>query len=196
MMVNQVLSFYALGCKGMGSMAKISTSKLNKLAEDGVIDMSLQVPIDRNTFVSIPQVVQGFNTDIQDAFEVTEEFKEEVRPPMERVFVKRGWGATDEQSLLISFGMDIVSKVTVLMKLRKEGNMQLKRFAEMTQMARGQDVKFTTEDAPVTPPPPPQTKKTKTEEKNKDAQNKMVKVQNPDIKVNKHDLDQIDVDNV
>jgi hypothetical protein len=158
--------------------------------------MSLQVPIDRNTFVSIPQVVQGFNTDIQDAFEVTEEFKEEVRPPMERVFVKRGWGATDEQSLLISFGMDIVSKVTVLMKLRKEGNMQLKRFAEMTQMARGQDVKFTTEDAPVTPPPPPQTKKTKTEEKNKDAQNKMVKVQNPDIKVNKHDLDQIDVDNV
>jgi hypothetical protein len=166
-----------------------------------MIDMTLRVPVDRNTFVSIPQVVQGFNSEIQDAFEVTEEFNEKVRPPMQKVFAKRGWGVTDEQSLLLHFGMDIASKVTVLMKLRKEGNMQLERFMTMTDESErrkqeGVKAKFTTKDARENTPPPPPIPESKNEEKNKDAENKMVATQNPDIKVNKHDLDQIDVDNV
>jgi hypothetical protein len=204
-LVEQTLNMYALGCKGLGSLAKISEKKVNKLSNDGLIDTNIRIPIDAHTSVSIPQVVQGFNSEIDDTFQVDDDFKDSVRPAMTRVFIKRGWGMTDEQQLLLAFGMDIAQKGAIVMKLRKEGDMQLKRFMEMTDYANGKKVNFVTEDAPVTPAPQndepvseePQMEvvKKKRGRKNK-KENDMVSTINPDLNVSKHDLDQIDVDNV
>ena len=45
-----------------------------------------------HTSVTIPQVVQGFNGEIDDAFSVDEDFKDSVRPAMTRVFIKAWLG--------------------------------------------------------------------------------------------------------
>ena len=211
-LVEQTLNMYALGCKGLGSLAKIKEKKVNSLAQDGLIDMNLRVPIDAHTSVSIPQIVQGFNSEIDDTFKVDDDFKDSVRPAMTRVFIKRGWGMTDEQQLMLAFGMDLAQKGAIVMKLRKEVDIQLKRFIEMTDYAKGKNVNFVTEN---TPPPQPQSEPKSTETESVEEQleveekparkkrkrkntkeDEMVSTINPDIKISKHDLDQIDVDNV
>lgn len=206
-LVEQTLNIYALGCKGLGYLSKIKEKKLDNLAKDGLIDLNLRIPIDAHTSVSIPQVVQGFNGEIDDTFQVDEDFKDSVRPAMTRVFVKRGWGMTDEQQLMLAFGMDLAHKGAIVMKLRKEGDMQLQKFIEMTDYANGKNVNFVTEDAPATPTTPAEqsaseeaqpemevVKQKKTKKGKKEAA--MVSSINPDLKVSKHDLDQIDIDNV
>jgi hypothetical protein len=218
-LVEQALNLYSLGCKGLGWMAKIKESKVDNLAKEGAIDMSIKVPIDPYTAVTIPQVVEGFNSEINDAFEVTEEFKEEVRPIMTRVFIKRGWGMTDEQQLMFAFGMDIAQKGAIMFQLKKQGDMQIERFIEMTQIANSKrNVNFKPPEADTrrqrpepTPPPQPQpTMEVVQEDPSSEPSleddilrqdiakegSDMVAVQNPDIKLNQHDLDQVDVDKV
>ena len=193
-LVEQTLNMYALGCKGLGSLAKIKENKVDKLAQDGAIDMNLRIPIDAYTSVSIPQVVQGFNSEIDDTFQVDDDFKDSVRPAMTRVFVKRGWGMTDEQQLLLAFGMDLAQKGAIVMKLRKEGDMQLKKFMEMTDYARGKNVNFVTKDAP--PQPTEAEEKAAEPTANEPTESVIVENQNPNLNVNKKDLDEIDIDNV
>ena len=201
-LVEQALNIYTLGCKGMGYLAKIKEGKVDKLAQDGLIDMNLRVPVDAYTSVSIPQIVQGFNAEIQDTFEVTEEFKESVRPAMTRVFVKRGWGVTDEQQLLLAFGMDIAQKGAILFKLKKEGDMQIARFVEMTNISRGENVEFVaaSDNAKQSEPKPQPQPMPESDEQESPAttssSSKMVESVNPDLKVSEHDLKQVDVDNV
>ena len=193
-LVEQTLNMYALGCKGLGSLAKIKEKNVNRLAQEGAIDMNLRIPIDAYTSVSIPQVVQGFNNEIDDTFQVDDDFKDSVRPAMTRVFVKRGWGMTDEQQLLLAFGMDLAQKGAIVMKLRKEGDMQLKKFMEMTDYARGKNVNFVNKD---TPPQPTEAEEKAAEPTPKEpTESVMVENQNPNLNVNKKDLDEIDIDNV
>jgi len=210
-LVEQALNIYALGCKGMGYLAKIKEKKVDELAGDGAIDMSLRIPIDAHTSVTIPQVVQGFNGEIDDAFSVDEDFKDSVRPAMTRVFIKRGWGMTDEQQLMLAFGMDLAQKGALLVKLRKEGDAQLQRFIEMTDYAKGKNVNFvakntptpTEETAPISEATPEEeipemevVEKKGRKKRRKKKEQDMVSTINPDLNVSKHDLDQIDVDNV
>tara|TARA_R110000822_G_scaffold419_10_gene1938 strand:- start:1163 stop:2296 length:1134 start_codon:yes stop_codon:yes gene_type:complete len=216
-LVEQALNLYTLGCKGLGHLSKIKESKVDDLAKEGLIDLSIQVPIDPYTNVSIPEIVQGFNSEVVDAFDVSEDFKDEVRPIMNRVFIKRGWGMTDEQQLMFAFGMDFVQKGAILMQLKKQGDVQLQKFMDMTDYKNSRsNVKFSApENAPEPtrgrrprPQPQPVVSEAAIEEEPMQVQpeedilepvqedSSMVNVVNPDIKINKHDLDQIDVDNV
>lgn len=197
-LVEQALNLYGLGCKGLAWMSKIKESKVDKLAEEGAIDLSIKVPIDAYTAVSIPQVIQGFNSEVDETFVVTDEFKDSVRPIMTRVFVKRGWGMTDEQQLMFAFGMDFAQKGAVLMQLKKQGDMQIQRFVEMTDIARGRNVNFTPPQASQPTPSSEPTKDVVDEEQvpQNNVESSMVESQNPDLKMNLDDLSQIDVDNV
>jgi len=215
-LVEQALGLYTLGCKGLGTLAKIKESKVDDLAKEGIIDMSIKVPIDPYTTVTIPDIINGFNSEVGDAFHVSEEFKDEVRPIMTRVFAKRGWGMSDEQQLMFAFGMDFVQKGAILMQLKKQGDVQLQKFIEMTDYKNSnQNVNFVSPDADkeerrtrrpqptpsaVTEEPvvnePIETEEDILEQPQSKESSSMVGVINPDIKISKHDLDQVDVDNV
>jgi len=213
-LVEMSLNLYTLGCKGMGSLAKIPEKKLNKLIDEGAIDVGLRVPIDRYNTASIPEIVDNFNNEVGDAFVVTDEFKEEVRPIMTRVFVKNGWGMTDEQQLMMLFGMDIVQKGSVVLQMRKAAQFQLETFMEMTQISNERNATF--EPSPPASEPDISQPQPKPEEEAENVEvpieeeseeilesnieNKlgesMTKTINDGLEVNKADLDQVDVDNV
>lgn len=214
-LVEQALGLYTLGCKGLGTLAKIRESKVDDLAKEGMIDMSIKVPIDPYTSVTIPDIINGFNSEVGDAFDVSEDFKDEVRPIMTRVFAKRGWGMSDEQQLMFAFGMDFVQKGAILMQLKKQGDVQLQKFIEMTDYKNSnQNVNFVSPDSEPQqrrsrrPAPAPEdmteapvvNESIEIEEdilvQAQPEASSMVGVINPDIKINKHDLDQVDVDNV
>ena len=101
--------------------------KLQEKIIAGEIDPSDEIPIDeQGTTVTPVEFIQGFNEQAREAISYDPEFGEKVRPAMERVFAKRGWGMTDEQYLLYMFGKDLAFKgvqVTVsLVQLKPFGN--------------------------------------------------------------------------
>lgn len=212
-LVEMSLNLYTLGCKGMGSLAKIPEKRLNKLIEEGIIDVGLQVPIDRYNTASIPEIVDNFNNEVGDAFVVSDEFKEEVRPIMTRVFVKNGWGMTDEQQLMMLFGMDLVQKGSVVLQMRKAAQFQLDTFKEMTEINNERNARFEPNEPEFDPEVEEEEKEVEGETKEqvipledneeileskveKELGKIMTEKVNSDLQVNQADLEQIDVDNV
>tara|TARA_R100001244_G_scaffold95098_1_gene71384 strand:+ start:716 stop:1786 length:1071 start_codon:yes stop_codon:yes gene_type:complete len=207
-LVDITLNLYGMGCKGLGSLAKISDKKLDRLESEDLIDTSLRVPVDAHTTASVRQIVDSMNSQVEESFTVTDDFKEQIKPVMKRVFVKRGWGMTDEQTLMMMFGMDIAQKVGVAMQIKSSANYQLEAFMQMHEQNKMQNEpnEYVVADEPT--PEPRRRRPTPTDSKDeapttkeapkdkKEDTSSMVKSQNPDLKVNMTDLAQVDVDNV
>lgn len=198
-----VLGIYGMGCKQLGALTKISDKKLSKLESEDLIDTSMRVPIDKSTTASVRQIVDSINSQAEDAFEVTDDFKEKALPVMTSVFKKRGWGVTDEQNLLIMFGMDIAQKVTIVAQMRSAANYQLDAFMKMYQAQKGSSrpVQFTTsqnndEPQDTAPRASQVVDEEVVNERKLSKEATMVASENPDLKVSESDLAQVDVDNV
>ena len=121
MMVEMTLDLYEKGCGFLGKLPEISEGKLDRLIAEGEIDSEIQIPTEGGD-LGVKEFAREYNDSIKDAFSVSDEFKEKVRPPLERVFKKRGIGMTDEQLLLYYFGMDLGTKTVQAFMLRKTGN--------------------------------------------------------------------------
>jgi len=200
-----VLGIYGFGCKQLGALTKISDKKLSKLEDEDLIDTSMRVPIDKSTTASVRQIVDSINSQAEDAFEVTDEFKEKALPVMTSVFKKKGWGVTEEQNLLIMFGMDIAQKVTIVAQMRSAANYQLDAFMKMYDAQKGasRPVEFKaseTTESPSSMDTRPTASQVVPEndivERPKKSEPSIVASENPDLKVSESDLAQVDVDNV
>lgn len=137
--------------------------KLNKLAREGEIDFSIQIPYDytTNQTISAGEFIQEFNNQQKDTLVVSEQFKEEVTPVLERVLQKRGIGMTDEQYLIFLFGKDIAIKGTQFMAARSQMNEIIKMMREMTEEMKAGNYRPSQTPPPQpspnysAPPPPP-----------------------------------------
>lgn len=148
MIADVVVDGYARLKKGMGTLSSISENKLEREFAEGNINPNLQLPIDEygNT-ASIREFVKEFNETSKEAFDTPEDFKDKVKPPLIRVFKKRGVGMTDEQLLLYYFGTDFATAGITAFGLKKSADGILKQLREQTDMMR----------SPATPPPPSPT---------------------------------------
>jgi hypothetical protein len=80
--------------------------------------------------ITIKEYFEDFNKQVEDEFVVSEEFKKDVRPPLERIIMKRGWGASDEMYLAFKFGEDIAIKTGILIGFKKLTNKYMNEFRE------------------------------------------------------------------
>jgi hypothetical protein len=189
-----------------GKMARISDSKLAKYESEGILDRKMEIPVDAHTTATVEEVVDSINTQVDDIFVVTEEFEERTRPLMKKIFLKRGWGVSEEQQLLLYVATDVQEKIMAAVQIRKSATYQLdsfaqmyekklqmdKRYAETEYVAAGVEEKVKEQqDAPQN-----NAEVFSVETPIEEVEKSMVETQNPDIKVKKSDLDQIDVDNV
>lgn len=141
MMADVVIDGYEKLGTGIGHLAKISETKMDREFADGNIDPNLALPINEmGDTVSVKEFVTEFNKEAEGAFETTDDFKEKVKPPLVRVFQKRGIGMTDEQLLLYYFGTDLASKGFTAVQLKKSSNAILDNLREQTSMMRGQQM--------------------------------------------------------
>lgn len=112
--------------------AKYDETKLAKAIRDGDIDPEMSIPVDaEGTRMTAPQFIETFNQGAEQAISYDPEFGEKVRPALERVLIKKGWGMTDEQYLLMMFGKDIAIKTTMIIGLKKQANVFMQEFKEM-----------------------------------------------------------------
>ena len=135
MMADMTLDIYEKGCFYMGKIPEISESKIDKLIAEGEIDPAIKLQTESGD-IPIKEFAIEFNESIKEAFVVNDEFKEKVRPPLIRVFKKRGIGMTDEQLLMYYFGTDIATKGAQAFMLRKTTQSILDSLKENTMAMR------------------------------------------------------------
>ena len=92
-----------------------------------------------------------YNNQVEGILKVSDEFKEEVTPVLERVLAKRGVGMTDEQLLMFMFGKDIAAKSMMFFQQKQQLNFMIQSIKEATA---GQ---FVQQAPPQPPPTQPQT---------------------------------------
>jgi hypothetical protein len=136
-LVDTVLSGY----EGLHTYAQqflqVSDEDMTRMQMEGKIDLSEFIPLADGKVINISTFVNNYNHQCFDALEFDSAFKEKVRPAMVRVFMKKGWGLTDEQFLLYAFGQDILTKVGMVVQLKATMNASMKRFEEAHQEKHG-----------------------------------------------------------
>lgn len=157
MMAEMTLDIYEKGCGFLGKIPEISEDKLDSLIAEGEIDPNIQLPTESGN-LGVKEFAVEYNSSIKDAFEVSDDFKDKVRPPLIRVFKKRGIGMTDEQLLAYYFVTDLGTKGAQAFMLRKTANNILDSLRENTLA-----IKETQRPTP-TPTPTPTPSATKKED--------------------------------
>jgi hypothetical protein len=140
MMADMTLDIYEKGCFYLGKIPEISESKIDKLIAEGEIDPSIELQTEAGT-MPIKEFAVEFNDSIKEAFLVSDEFKEKVRPPLIRVFKKRGIGMTDEQLLAYYFVTDLGAKGAQAFMLRKTTNSIIDSLRENTMAIRENQIR-------------------------------------------------------
>jgi hypothetical protein len=156
MMAEMTLDLYSTGCNFLGKFPQIGEAKLEQLIAEGEIDPNITLQTESGN-VPIREFAQEYNESIKDAFIVTDEFKEKVKPPLIRVFKKRGIGMTDEQLLMYYFGQDIAVKGIQAFTLKKTANSIIDSLKENTLA-----IKASQAPRPATAPTPAPAQQTQT----------------------------------
>jgi len=101
---------------------RFSESKINKMVSNGEINLDAPVTYDYGREISGREFVKSFNEQTKDTFTVSDEFKREVKPILQRVLEKKGAGLTDEQMLIYLFTKDVAIKGVQFYQIRKQMN--------------------------------------------------------------------------
>ena len=122
-LVDTVLDAYEQAHRYAQYVVKVDEETLMQKQAQGKLDLSMQIPVtETGDTMSVAEFVAQYNEQSANALQYDKEFGYKVRPAMIRVFMKRGWGMTDEQFLLYMFGKDIAVKVGIMYQLKKTIN--------------------------------------------------------------------------
>lgn len=133
LMADAILDGYSSIIGYAGNLATISERKLTNEIVEGNINPNLTLDIDEEgNQLTVMKFVSSYNESAKEAFTVSQEFKETVKPPLTRVLQKRGAAMTDEQFLMFQFGKDILEKGVVAFSLRSQNNQILEMLRERT----------------------------------------------------------------
>jgi hypothetical protein len=157
-LVDTCLDAYEQAHRFAQHIIKVDEEDLLQRQAEGKIDLSTQIPVAENgDTMSIGEFIGQYNEQSANALKYDKEFGVKVRPAMIRVFIKRGWGMTDEQFLLYMFGKDIAIKLGMMYSLNKTIKSTLTTF----EKAHARTKSSYTQSSPVydnTPPPPSQSR--------------------------------------
>ena len=136
-LVTTILDAYKMSHQLFVKVASINKNKVTEKVMSGDIDINLSVPVSEDgTSVNAVEYADVYNEQVEELLGYDPEFDDKVRPAMERVFAKKGWGMTDEQFLMVAFGKDIATKGIQMLALRKQGNQMIEQFAKLSKQYR------------------------------------------------------------
>ncbi len=134
--------------------ACIDMKEVQKLHDAAKIDMNMLIPRPGKAPISFKDVVEDFNNQSQELFIVTEKFKNEVREPMIREFLKRNIGLTDLQKIAAYWSMEGVQKIAQFIQTKNLGNEILQGLMDLKAQGDKKNRPATPPPAPASAPPP------------------------------------------
>jgi hypothetical protein len=117
-------------------MAKISEGKVEKLAFNGELDLSLEV----SEGVTFEDYMRQTNAQIDEIFEVEKETLDEIREPLIEVLLEQQLELTPTQRLTMAILSHLTQMFTVALNLRQQNNRILSYQKNLTAMLKGAKV--------------------------------------------------------
>jgi len=140
-------------------VVKVDEDALMEKQAQGKIDLQEIIPVTENgDTMSVGEFIGQFNQQSVEALKYDQDFGMKVRPAMIRVFMKKGWGMSDEQYLMYMFGKDIAIKVGIMYQLKKSINSTIatlekahkrKQSADYTQVYEEETPSSIIDDEPI-----------------------------------------------
>jgi hypothetical protein len=125
-LVDTCLDAYEQLHKYAQHIVKVDEDELMQKQAEDKIDLEQIIPVtEQGDSMSVGEFIGQFNQQSQQALKYDQDFGFKVRPAMIRVFMKKGWGMSDEQFLMYMFGKDIAIKVGIMYQLKKSINSTL-----------------------------------------------------------------------
>jgi hypothetical protein len=145
-MANLIINGYEwmheLANKGL----QVSEKRLSRLQAEGEINLNAMIDYDYGKKIRAGDFFQEYNLQASQTLKVSQEFKDEATPLLEKVLAKRGVGLTDEQMLMFVFGKDIAAKSMMFFQMKSQLNYMIQSIKEST----------TSQYAQAAPQPQPQ----------------------------------------
>jgi hypothetical protein len=164
-MAKMIIGGYSMACDFANKGLMISEKKMSQLQAEGEINLNAMIAYDAGKNMRAGDFFKEWNSQISrdgGVLQVSDEFKEEVTPVLERVLAKRGIGMTDEQLLIYMFGKDMASKAVTFFQMKSQLNFMIQSIKDATV---GQS-------APPPPPPPqPQPQPAAQQQENRNEAN-------------------------
>ena len=153
-MAKLILQGYEWAHKLANKGLQISDRKIKKLQSEGEINLSALITYDYSkSDITAGEFIKEYNSQVENVLTVSDEFKEEVTPVLERVLSKRGIGLTDEQYLMYLFGQDLAGKTMIFVQQKQQVNYMIEVIKEAS--VQQQTSKFRRKEAMQDVPPPP-----------------------------------------
>ncbi len=111
-------------------LSKISEEKVEQMAFDGELDLSIEV----SEGLTFDDYVRQTNEQIDEVFEVQEETLEEIREPLIEVLMEQELELTPTQRLTMAVVSHLIQMLTVALKLRKQNNRILSYQQHLTHL--------------------------------------------------------------
>jgi hypothetical protein len=103
---------------------KMDPNDLMLLHQKRKIDLDYNLPLGTGV-IGLRKFFSDYNLQIDEDIVVTDDFKRDITPPLERIAIKRGWGLGDEGTVMLLLAEDLGTKVALLYGLKKTCNMVL-----------------------------------------------------------------------
>jgi hypothetical protein len=125
---------------------QVPEKKLLKMQSEGEINLNAMIDYDYGKKIRAGEFFNEYNKQVSGVLKVSDEFKEEATPLLEKVLAKRGVGMTDEQMLMFVFAKDIAAKSLIFFQQKSQMNYMIQSIKAAT----------TAQFVQAAPPPQPQ----------------------------------------
>ena len=128
---------------------QISPKRLQRMEENGEINLQAMIDYDVNHRITAAEFIEQYNQQVSNVLTVSDEFKEEIKPLLVELFMKKGVKISHETRIMVVIGKDLAAKMFIMFQHKQQTKMiiQAVKDASANQMPSPQ--------APPPPPPPP-----------------------------------------
>ncbi len=136
-------------------LAIISVRTLDKMEKKGeIISKDMVIPYSRGQNAPLINVVEQWNYAIKSKFSVSNEFRENIKPPLVRILERKGIGLSDEGVCLYELAKELINQGINLKEARDDRREFIDQLKELNQTLKNNGAYYQA-NAP-TPPPPQQ----------------------------------------
>lgn len=130
-LVDTFLDVVKIGDGMLCKAVQISEDKIAEMKANDEIDFNMGVPTPQGDEMTVDEFFFTYNQQCEEALEVDEEFYAKIRTPLVNMAMRKGWGITEGQKLIVDIGLYLVSKIGIVIQLRRTLNSTLNAFRDV-----------------------------------------------------------------